>query len=195
MSNSKDDVLTTSQPSLWRQNHGNLLLGIAGIIIVFGGSIIACRQAKILSPSFPRSLVVRDREAEEAEFLSQASDANRKVIAVRVIGAGSDEGMMRMAVYVSPEGFNDPSQALGVDSWKIRDGLCEGQFGIPAEVTEIAIAAYHDVNDNGKLDRNAIGIPSERYGYTRDARGVAGPPTYESAKIAITESPIEISIR
>jgi uncharacterized protein (DUF2141 family) len=195
LSNSIDDDSTSSQPTLWQENHGNLLLGIVGIIVAFGVSILACRQARILPPSFPRNLITQDEEAAEAEFLAQASDENRQVIKVSVLGAASDEGMMRLAVYAGAEGFNDPLQALGTDSWKIRNGLCEGRFGLPAEITDIAIAAYHDVNDNGELDRNAFGIPSERYGYTRDARGITGPPTYEDSVITITDEPIKISIR
>jgi uncharacterized protein (DUF2141 family) len=170
-------------------------LGIVGVIVMFGASIIACRQARILPPSFPRNLVARDQEAAEAEFLAQANDENRQVVTVRVLGAASDEGVIRLAVYAGATGFNDPQQALGIDTWKIRDGLCEGRFGLPAEVKEVAIAAYHDVNDNGTLDRNAIGIPSERYGFTRDARGITGPPSYEDAMITISDQPIEISIR
>lgn len=195
LSNSRDDDSTSSQPSLWQENHGNLLLGIVGIIVAFGASILACRQAKILPPSFPRNLVAQDEKAAEEEFLAQASDENRQVITVSVLGAGSDEGMMRLAVYASEEGFNDPLQALGTDIWKIRNGLCEGRFGLPAEITEIAIAAYHDVNNNGQLDRNAFGIPAERYGFTRDARGMTGPPSFEDAVIKITDEPIKISIR
>lgn len=195
LSNSRDDDSLSLQPSRWRENHGNLLLGFVGIIVAFGSSIIACRQTRMLPPSFPRNLVEQDQETAEAEFLAQASDENRTVVTVRVLGAGSDDGTMRLAVYISPDGFNDPEQALGIDSWKIRNGVCEGRFGIPQSVTELAIAAYHDVNNNGKLDRNAIGIPSERYGFTRDARGVTGPPKYEDAVVPVTDEPIEISIR
>jgi len=195
LSNSNDDGSASVQPTLWQENHGNLLLGIVGIIVAFGASIIACRQTKFLPPSFPRNLVTQDEESVEAEFLAQASDENRQVISVQVSGAISDDGMMRLAVYSEKEGFNDPMQALGTDRWKIRDGVCEGRFGLPAEITEVAIAAYHDVNDNGQLDRNSFGIPSERYGFTRDARGITGPPTFEDAVITIADEPIKISIR
>lgn len=195
LSNSNDDGSASVQPTLWQENHGNLLLGIVGIIVAFGASIIACRQTKFLPPSFPRNLVTQDDESVEAEFLAQASDENRQVISVQVSGAISDDGMMRLAVYSEKEGFNDPMQALGTDRWKIRDGVCEGRFGLPAEITEVAIAAYHDVNDNGQLDRNSFGIPSERYGFTRDARGITGPPTFEDAVITIADEPIKISIR
>ena len=48
-----------------------------------------------------------------------------------------------------------------------------------------AVLAYQDENDNGKLDRNLIGIPSENYGFSRDAVGRFGPPKFEAAAIEV----------
>lgn len=48
-----------------------------------------------------------------------------------------------------------------------------------------AVLAYQDENQNDKLDRNFIGIPSENYGFSRDARGRFGPPDYEEAAIEV----------
>jgi len=48
-----------------------------------------------------------------------------------------------------------------------------------------AVLAYQDENDNGKLDRNLLGIPSENYGFSRDAVGRFGPPKFEAAAIEV----------
>lgn len=50
-----------------------------------------------------------------------------------------------------------------------------------------AVLAYQDVNGNGELDRNFIGIPSENYGFSRDARGKFGPPSFEDAVITVRD--------
>lgn len=50
-----------------------------------------------------------------------------------------------------------------------------------------AVLAFQDVNGNGELDRNFIGIPSENYGFSRDARGKFGPPSFEDAVITVRE--------
>ncbi len=39
---------------------------------------------------------------------------------------------------------------------------------IPANASDIAIAIYHDVNDNGKMDKSFVGIPQEPYGFSRN---------------------------
>jgi uncharacterized protein (DUF2141 family) len=43
-----------------------------------------------------------------------------------------------------------------------------------------AVAVYHDVNDNNKLDRNFFG-----YGFTNNARGHLGPPNFDDAAILL----------
>jgi len=44
------------------------------------------------------------------------------------------------------------------------------------------ISAFHDQNDNHKLDTNVIGVPSEDYGASNNARGVFGPPSFDDAR-------------
>jgi uncharacterized protein (DUF2141 family) len=44
------------------------------------------------------------------------------------------------------------------------------------------ISAIHDENNNGKLDTNFIGMPTEDYCASRNARGFMGPPRFTDAK-------------
>ena len=118
-----------------------------------------------------------------------------RTVELRIIGAASDRGMMRIAMYDKGEGFNEPPNALGIDTWRISDGICTGKLEMPASIRQLAIAAYHDENGNGQLDKNAIGIPSERYGFSGGARGLTGPPSYEEATVSLDDKPIDISIR
>ncbi len=46
---------------------------------------------------------------------------------------------------------------------------------------EYAISVFHDANENGKLDSNSIGIPTEGVGFSNDAMGMFGPPSFEKA--------------
>jgi len=58
-----------------------------------------------------------------------------------------------------------------------------------------AVLAYQDENGNNELDRNLIGIPSENYGFSRDARGKFGPPSFEDAAIEVGEAPATATVR
>ena len=50
-----------------------------------------------------------------------------------------------------------------------------------------AVAVFHDENENDELDVNFIGIPKEGYAFSRDARGFAGPPSFDAAAVEIAE--------
>jgi uncharacterized protein (DUF2141 family) len=47
-----------------------------------------------------------------------------------------------------------------------------------------AMAAFHDINDNKKLDTNWIGIPSEGTCTSNNAKGRFGPPKWKDALFA-----------
>ena len=53
-----------------------------------------------------------------------------------------------------------------------------------------AVSAFHDKNDNKKMDTNFIGIPKEPTGMSNDAKGFMGPPKYKDAKFSLTEDVI-----
>ena len=58
-----------------------------------------------------------------------------------------------------------------------------------------AVLAYQDENQNDKLDRNLIGIPSENYGFSRDARGKFGPPDFSDAAIDVRDEAMAVTIK
>ncbi|MCM2680194.1 DUF2141 domain-containing protein [Echinimonas agarilytica] len=49
---------------------------------------------------------------------------------------------------------------------------------------EYAVKMFHDENDNGQLDTNMLGIPSEPYGFSNEA-GAFGPASFEDAKVTV----------
>lgn len=59
-----------------------------------------------------------------------------------------------------------------------------------------AISVMHDANENDELDSNAFGIPKEGFGFSNDAMGMFGPPSFEKAKFNFTgESKIAITLK
>ncbi|MBM4205429.1 MAG: DUF2141 domain-containing protein [Gammaproteobacteria bacterium] len=52
---------------------------------------------------------------------------------------------------------------------------------------DYAIRVMHDVNDNGELDSNLVGMPKEPWGMSNNARGNFGPPKFEDARFALKE--------
>ncbi len=50
---------------------------------------------------------------------------------------------------------------------------------------DYAVSVFHDENENEKLDSGFMGIPNEPYGFSNDAMGTFGPPSFEKAKMKL----------
>lgn len=48
-----------------------------------------------------------------------------------------------------------------------------------------AISVIHDENENKDLDQNKIGIPKEGFGFSNNAMGKMGPPSFKEASFEI----------
>jgi len=59
---------------------------------------------------------------------------------------------------------------------------------------EYAVKVFHDENKNGELDTDFLGIPDEDYGYSNDATGWFGPPSWEKAKFIFNQPEMTIKI-
>ncbi len=55
---------------------------------------------------------------------------------------------------------------------------------------EYALSVFQDVNDDGKLERNFIGMPKEPAGLSNNLRPKFGPPKYKDAAFTIREDAV-----
>ncbi len=51
-----------------------------------------------------------------------------------------------------------------------------------------ALALYHDMNDNWKLDKNFVGYPKEPYGFSNNYRPIFSGPKFEDCVFEVKES-------
>lgn len=72
------------------------------------------------------------------------------------------------------------------------DGTVDVDVALPPG--EYAFQVFHDVDGNGKMKTNFIGIPKEPVGVSNDAKGKFGPPKFKDAKIAIASEAIVVPI-
>lgn len=103
----------------------------------------------------------------------------------------SEQGNIRIALFNSAKDF--PKLITSGQTMAAKTGSVSFAFkDIP--VGQYAFSAFHDLNGNEKLDTNFVGKPVEPYGFSRDARGTFGPPSFEEAVIQIDENPKTITI-
>lgn len=168
---------TPEPPTAWQENHGNFLVAFVIVIFLVGASILAYRQLRFVPPRFPDGSAIPVVEAQPDEL--------EGTVMIRVTGASNSQGMMMIAVYGASEAFNRKEQASQLNSVHIEEGIASWVVERDALPERLAVAAYHDEDNNGELNRNGFGIPTESYGYSRGARGLTGPPSFEEAVIEL----------
>lgn len=77
---------------------------------------------------------------------------------------------------------------------RIRKGEAKAFFD-DAPYGEYAIALFHDEDNDGKLAYGALGIPKEGYGFSNDARGRFGPPSFDKARFKLDSAEKAVSIK
>jgi uncharacterized protein (DUF2141 family) len=62
------------------------------------------------------------------------------------------------------------------------------EISIPVELApgEWAVALTQDTNDNGKLDKNMLGIPTEPYAFSNNVRPRLAAPKFEECKFTVS---------
>ena len=164
-------------------------LGIYFFVIVLLGCDQQRTQKPILSPISETTISSQNSKPTEEVVAASISNGTRMRLIVEVDGFASDKGDCRVAVYLGKAHFNDLEFAIAKESTAVLDSKAEVilEIELPAakDGLEIAVSAYHDENNNSRLDKNSFGIPIERYGFSSNPKRGFGPPKFKEAAIDI----------
>ena len=114
-------------------------------------------------------------------------------LSVKISGIKEQTGTIMIAVYQSKETFLT-KEVYKWSSIEVSEAVETATIDIP--FGSYAISIYHDLDDDGELDRNLFGIPSEPTGFSNNARGVLGtPPGFEDAKFEFSSGNTSATIQ
>jgi uncharacterized protein (DUF2141 family) len=118
-------------------------------------------------------------------FLIHGQEKEPFAITVHIYGMKADRGAVYVALYNSETSFlkNEFKGKIV----KVYDKKAIAIFK-NIEKGGYAISAFHDKNDNKKMDTNFIGIPKEPIGCSNNAIGFMGPPKYKKAKFTVSKN-------
>ncbi|MEL7033554.1 MAG: DUF2141 domain-containing protein [Pseudomonadota bacterium] len=109
--------------------------------------------------------------------LASASD-----LTVNVEGIAQAKGSIMMGLFDEAT-YNGDGAVTGAnlkvegDSvTAVFEGLAPGEY---------AVRLYHDVNDDGEMNTNPFGMPTEPYAFSNDAKGRFGPAKWDAAKFTV----------
>lgn len=115
------------------------------------------------------------------------SSAAAADLTVNVQDIRSSDGTIRIALYDGDQGFPKKGKPVVVQAQNAANGALV--FVFPGlQPGNYAVTLFHDENGNEELDSNLFGIPTEGYGFSNDARGTMGPPSFTDAAIEIGSS-------
>jgi uncharacterized protein (DUF2141 family) len=157
-------------------------------LIIFAGVLAASVT------SFAVGRIDRSNGSGVAATLFPSSQAS----ALRVVidGVRSDSGTVMVGLYDSTDGFvaaiKHSTEAGLLNDKGRRVGMAlRAATGVQSIVfTELpprryAVIVFHDENDNGRLDENGWGVPMEGYGFSNDAQGFLGAPSFDAAAVTL----------
>ncbi|MDP6407628.1 MAG: DUF2141 domain-containing protein [Alphaproteobacteria bacterium] len=112
-------------------------------------------------------------------------------LTVRVSGIRSAAGGIRLAL------FDDAGSYLKTGRSRVvaaAQGTIVARFkDLPAG--SYALAVHHDENANGKMEKNLLGIPTEGYGFSNDAKALFGPPPFSQSAFALGDGQTTVDVR
>ena len=127
-----------------------------------------------------------------------AIPASASELRITLEGIRSQQGTILIGLYDSlqsfaraielsdEEGFlNDPDRFAAV-ALRANAAMQSAVVFTNLDPGQYAIILFHDENGNGKLDSNALGVPTEPYGFSNNVRGFLGPPAYQKAVMHVS---------
>lgn len=114
-------------------------------------------------------------------------------LTISISNMRNEKGSVLVSVFKGEKGFpSDNDRAI--DNLKLTTAQAKKFILEDLEPGDYAIAILHDENNNGKMDK-VIFFPKEGFGFSNDAMGTAGPPSYKKAKFTVKAPKTSINIK
>lgn len=104
---------------------------------------------------------------------------------IAIEGLRNSRGVVKLTLYPDDASrFLKPKGSLYVTKVTARQGLAYACIYIP-QPGGYGLALYHDENDNGKIDRNGLGIPKEGFGFSNNPRIFLSAPSFAKVRFTV----------
>ena len=106
-------------------------------------------------------------------------------VEVTMTGFKTEEGTARVAFFLDSRVWPDGDASIFATAVV---PISDGQASAVVEngpAGPFAVSVFHDEDSDGELDSVALGIPSEAYGFSGDARNMFGPPSFAQARMEL----------
>ena len=115
--------------------------------------------------------------------LSVMAEEKTNKLTVEITKVTSDEGQIILAIYNSSDNYDN---RVAFREAKLKPEVDTVTFESEVPDGEYLVMLVHDINANGKLDTNLIGMPKEPVGLSNyDGKGIPGK--FKKHKFSVSE--------
>ncbi len=126
--------------------------------------------------------------------IGQALAGAKGNIIVTVTGIKNSAGTIKIGLYNKQAGFMDAKHVVQGLNRPAKKGSVTGSFnGLP--FGGYAISIVHDENNNGRMDKNFLGMPKEGYAFSRNVRPRFSAPSFKATKFQLNGKSKNIRIK
>lgn len=129
--------------------------------------------------------------------LSSAKAVSNSSLTVMVNGLKNQRGQVCLTLFATGRGFpSNRDRAVRASCIKAANAPLAVTFP-NLKAGSYAVAVFHDANNDGNLNSNGLGIPTERFGFSQNPVIRTGPPKFGDAAVIVagTETNIQIQLQ
>ena len=157
-----------------------------------GNQPIRSETEPAMMPTQPPALTAGTARGANPES-RPAANADNLSARLKVSGVRPGQGPVRVAVFSEGSDFPNHEKAATTLTLPSKANLTEGSVdALPSG--KFALAVYQDLNNDGKLNRSNFGLPMEPYGFSNNARGQFGPPSFQAAMLEAGQPSTTIAV-
>jgi uncharacterized protein (DUF2141 family) len=116
-----------------------------------------------------------------------------ETVQLKFSNMGNLRGRMAIAVFDNPDSFPDRSSSAVLTKFFPITVVGNSMTAtIDLKPGRYAIAAYLDANSNGVLDKNLVGIPKERFGFSNNPSVQFSAPNFNECEVEVKAKAVNV---
>lgn len=117
--------------------------------------------------------------------------ASAATLTIKVQGVTGEGGMLKVGLCDAQSFLRKPDHG-SISTAKSGQMAVSFKDLVPGDY---AVQVFQDINENDRVDRNFLGIPTEPYGFSNNPTTLFGPPSFDRVKFAVKDGDNLIVVR
>jgi uncharacterized protein (DUF2141 family) len=126
--------------------------------------------------------------------LAYAATPATCILRIHATGFRNQKGVAGAGLFESPDGWPErEDKSFAHDGFPITGSEALLSFKVPPG--KYAVVVLHDENENGKLDRDFLGIPKEGFGFANNPHVFLTAPSFQVAEVNVACPVTDITVK